>query len=131
MTLCGCDDVDADDETEEDATDEATEVIEGGPEFVTAGVAADNAAADADWNEAFRLTFGDGRSLPASLELVVCPDDPRDSTDHEDISRDLGLLVFILTRRSSVDTRYGIVDSSGSDFRRSSPCLTSSPESQS
>ena len=78
-------------------------MIDGGPEF-DAGVT-EMVAAEFDWKDALRLTFGDGRSLPASLELVVCPEEPRLSTDHEDMSSDLGRLVFILTRRSRVDTR--------------------------
>ena len=109
-----------------------------------------------DWKEAFRLTFGEGLSDPASLELVVCPDELLDSTDQDDMSKDLGLEVFILTLLSRVLTLkgekfidfklpkssnqvsrvkstylYGIVESSGSDFLSSSFIEILSPESQS
>ena len=60
-----------------------------------------------DWKEAFRLTFGEGLSDPASLELVVCPDELLDSTDQDDMSKDLGLEVFILTLLSRVLTLKG------------------------
>ncbi len=59
------------------------------------------------WNDAFLLTLGDGLSDPASDDddVFVCCD-PLDSTDQVELmSRDLGLLVFILTRRSNVLTR--------------------------
>ena len=55
------------------------------------------------WKLAFLLTFGEGRSLPAS-ELEVVWADPRLSTLQELMSRLRGRLVFILTRRSRVDT---------------------------
>ena len=57
-----------------------------------------------DWKDAFRLTLGEGRSEPASLDEVVWPEELRDSTLQEDMSRDRGREVFIRTRRSNVET---------------------------
>ena len=48
--------------------------------------------------------MGEGRSEPASLELVVWLEELRDSTLQEDISNDRGLEVFIRTLLSNVDT---------------------------
>ena len=79
------------------------EVIEVGPELVGGGE--DTVLLPPlDWNEALRLTFGEGRSEPASLELVVWLEELRDSTLQDDISNDRGLEVFIRTRLSNVDT---------------------------
>ena len=67
-----------------------------------------------DWKLAFRDTQGEGRSDPPDSELelplpdeVMQPEaeDPRESIDQvDDMSSDLGLDDFILTRRSRVDT---------------------------
>ena len=89
---------------------EVVDVIEVGPELLTDEDDGGGGGGDAtdppllDWNEAFLLTFGDGLSDPASLELVVCPEELLDSTLQDDISNDLGLEVFIRTRLSNVDT---------------------------
>ena len=48
--------------------------------------------------------MGEGRSEPASLELVVWLEELRDSTLQDDISNDRGLEVFIRTLLSNVDT---------------------------
>ncbi len=71
------------------------------------------------------LTEGEGLSLPLASEdelvFVAAEELALLSTLHEeDMSALLGREVFMRTRRSSVDTLYGIVDSSGSDLRRSS-----------
>jgi len=106
------------------------EVIEVGPELVGGGEET-VLLPPFDWNEALRLTLGEGRSEPASLELVVWLEELRDSTLQDDMSNERGLEVFIRTRLSNVDTLYGIVDSSGSDFLSSSFIEIRSPESQS
>ena len=79
------------------------DVIEAGPELVGGGE--DTVLLPPlDWKEALRLTLGEGRSEPASLELVVWLEELRDSTLQEDISNDRGLEVFIRTLLSNVDT---------------------------
>ena len=56
------------------------EVIEAGPELVGGGEdTVPVLLPPLDWNEAFRLTFGEGRSEPASLEEVWL-EELRDST---------------------------------------------------
>lgn len=89
------------------------ELMELGPEAVVAEDGKGGAGDDIvlvepppplDWKEAFRLTLGEGRSEPASLELVVWLEELRDSTLQEDMSNDLGLDVFILTLLSKVET---------------------------
>ena len=85
---------------------EVVDVIDVGPELTEDGGGGGEATDPPllDWNDAFRLTFGDGRSDPASLELVVCPEELLDSTLQDDISNDLGLEVFIRTLLSKVLT---------------------------
>ena len=79
------------------------DVIEAGPELVGGGE--DTVLLPPlDWKEALRLTLGEGRSEPASLELVVWLEELRDSTLQDDISNDRGLEVFIRTLLSNVDT---------------------------
>ena len=84
---------------------EAVEVIEAGPELSIGGGGEDTLLEPPfDWKDALRLTFGEGLSEPASEDEVVWLDEPRDSTLQDDMSKDLGRDVFILTRRSKVDT---------------------------
>ena len=67
-----------------------------------------------EMKEAFRLTLGDAYSELVSEDEVVWHE-PRDSTDQEERSSDRGRWDFMVTRRSRVETLYGIVSSSGSD----------------
>jgi hypothetical protein len=89
---------------------DAVDEMEAGPqdeEAVVGIVGSGEATEDEpplDWNEALRLTLGDGRSDPASLELVVWLEELLDSTLHEDMSRDRGREVFIRTLLSKVET---------------------------
>ena len=80
------------------------DVIEAGPELVGGGEDTVLLLFPLDWKEALRLTLGEGRSEPASLELVVWLEELRDSTLQDDISNDRGLEVFIRTLLSNVDT---------------------------
>ena len=81
------------------------DVIEAGPELVGGGEdTVPVLLPPLDWKEALRLTLGEGRSEPASLELVVWLEELRDSTLQDDISNDRGLEVFIRTLLSNVDT---------------------------
>ena len=59
-------------------------------------------------------TLGDVFCDPSELE-VVC-EDPLDSTDQEERSRDRGLLDLKATRLSRVPILYGMVSSSGSEL---------------
>ena len=87
-------------------TVEVVEVMEAGPEFSMLGGAGEEIELGhpLDWKEALRLTLGDGLSDPASEEEVVWLEELRDSTLHDDMSKDLGREVFMRTRRSNVDT---------------------------
>ena len=87
-------------------TVEVVEVMEAGPEFSMLGGAGEEIELGhpLDWKEALRLTLGDGLSDPASDEEVVWLEELRDSTLHDDMSKDLGREVFMRTRRSNVDT---------------------------
>ena len=84
---------------------EAVEVIEAGPEFSRGGGGEETLLEPPlDWNDALRLTLGDGLSEPASEDEVVWLEDPRESMLQDDMSKDLGREVFIRTRRSNVET---------------------------
>ena len=80
--------------------------------------------------EALRLTLGEAYSELVSDEEVVWHE-PLDSTDQEERSSDRGRCDFMVTRRSRVDTLYGIVSSSGSERWISWQVRPSSVESQS
>jgi len=52
----------------DEAVDEATELIDAGPEEAACDDE-ETVAGEFDWKDAFLLTLGEGLSLPASLEL--------------------------------------------------------------